>query len=331
MTRIVRFHETGGPDVLRIETLDVLAPGSGEVQIDVRAIGLNRAEAMFRAGRYLEAPTLPARLGYEAAGTVVALGDGVTGLSVGQRVASVPGFSMNKYGAYGERVVLPARAVVPTPDNLSDAEAAAVWMQYLTAWGALIHIAKLSAGESILISAASSSVGLAAIQIANMVGATPIALTRGSGKAQALKDAGAAHVIATGEQDLVAEVARIAGTAPPRVAFDPVGGPTVEKLAQALAFKGILFQYGALATEATPLPLMSVLGKSLTVRGYTLFEFTQNPKAPGLREGIDFVLGGLASGKLKPVIGKTFPFEEIAEAHRYMEANEQVGKIVVTV
>ena len=329
MTRIVRFHEVGGPDVLRFEDVEE-TPGPDEVQIDVRAIGLNRAEAMFRAGQYLEDPKFPARIGYEAAGTVAALGPGVTGLTVGQRVASVPGFSMNKYGAYGERVIVPSWAAVPTPDNLTDEQAAAVWMQYLTAWGALIYIAKLSAGESVLISAASSSVGLAAIQIANSVGATPIALTRGSRKAKALSDAGAAHVIATAEQDLVAEVKRITGDKPPRVAFDPVGGPIVEKLCAALGRGGILFQYGALSTEPTPLPLFAVLGKGLTIRGYTLFEFTQVPGAP-LKSGIDFVLKGLADGKLKPLIGKTFKLDEIAAAHRYMEANEQIGKIVVTV
>lgn len=330
MTRIVRFHEIGGPDVLRLEEMDAQAPGANEVQIDVRAIGLNRAEAMFRAGQYLEEPKLPARIGYEAAGTVSAIGPGVTGLTIGQRVASVPGFSMNSYGAYGERVVVPSWAVVPTPDNLSDVEAAAIWMQYLTAWGALIHIAKLGAGESVLIPAASSSVGVAAIQIANMVGATPIALTRGSSKAHALTSAGAAHVIATGEQDLVAEVKRITGDTPPRVAFDPVGGPTVEKLCAALGRGGILFQYGALSTGPTPLPLFAVLAKGLTIRGYTLFEFTQFPGA-ALKSGIDFVLEGLAAGKLKPVIAKTFPLDQIAAAHRYMEANEQIGKIVVTV
>ena len=330
MARIVRFHDVGGPDVLRIENLDVASPGEGEVQIAVKAIGLNRAEAMFRAGQYLEAPVLPARLGYEAAGTVSAIGPGVSGLSVGQRVASVPGFSMNKYGAYGETVVVPAWAAVPTPDTITDAQAAAVWMQYITAWGALIEIAKLQKGESVLITAASSSVGHAAIQIANSVGATPIALTRTSRKAHALKDAGAAHVIATQEQDLVAEVQRMTGSAPPRVAFDPIGGPIVEQLAAALAFGGILFQYGALATEPTPLPLFTVLGKSLTIRGYTLFEFTMKPGA-AIQRGIDFVLVGLASGALKPVIGKTFPLDQIVEAHRYMEANEQIGKIVVTV
>ncbi len=330
MTRIVRFHETGGPEVLRLEDLEPQAPGPDEVQIEVKAIGLNRAEAMWRAGQYLEAPRLPARIGYEGAGTVSAVGSNVTHLKVGQRAASVPGFSMNKYGAYGERVVVPSWAAVPTPDAISDEEAAAVWMQYLTAWGALIHIAKLSAGESVLIPAASSSVGLASIQIANLIGATPIALTRGSGKAQALKNAGAAHVIATGEQDLVAEVKRITGDKPPRVAFDPVGGPTVEKLAATLARGGILFQYGALSREPTPLPLFTLLGMGLTIRGYTLFEFTQYP-GEALKSGIDFTLKGLADGKLKPIIAKTFKLDDIVAAHRYLEANEQIGKIVVTV
>jgi NADPH:quinone reductase-like Zn-dependent oxidoreductase len=330
MTRIVRFHETGGPEVLRIEDLEPQAPGSGEVQIDVKAIGLNRAEAMFRLGKYLEAPKLPARLGYEAAGTVSALGAGVEGLQVGQRVASVPGFSMNAYGAYGDRVVVPAWAAVPTPDAISDEEAAAVWMQYLTAWGALIFIARLGPGDVVLIPAASSSVGLAAIQIANMVGATPIALTRTSKKAGALKKAGAVHVIATGEEDLVAAVQRVSGDHAPRVVFDPVGGPLVEQLATTMARDGILFQYGALSSEPTPLPLFSVLSKSLTIRGYTLFEFTQKPGAE-LRQGIDFVLGGLADGKLRPLIDRTFALDQIVEAQRYMEANEQIGKIVVTV
>jgi NADPH:quinone reductase-like Zn-dependent oxidoreductase len=331
MTRVVRFHETGGPEVLRIEDIDVSSPGPGEVQIAVKAIGINRAEAMFRSGAYLEAPALPARLGYEAAGTIAALGSGVTGFAIGQRVSSVPGFSMNKYGAYGEVVNLPASSIVAHPDTLSDIQAAAVWMQYLTAWGALIEIGKLAPGETVLIPAASSSVGLAAIQIANMIGATPIALTRTSKKADALRAAGAAHVIATAEQDLVAEVKALTAGKRARIAFDPVGGPTVVPLCEALSFGGLLFQYGALSPEPTPLPLFTVLGQSLTVRGYTLFEFTQNPDAPALRRGIDFVLKGLADGKLSPVIAKTFAFADIAEAHRYMESNEQMGKIVVTV
>ena len=206
MSRIVRFHQTGGPEVLQIEDVEVPAPKAGEVRIAVKALGLNRAEAMFRSGHYLEQPKFPARLGYEAAGTVEALGEGVTGFQVGDAVSTVPGFSQNDHGVYGEVAVVPARVVVKHPASLSWEQAASVWMQYATAYGALIEIAKLTAGDTLLIPAASSSVGLASIQIANHVGATPVALTRGSSKKQALLDAGAAHVIATEEEDLVARV-----------------------------------------------------------------------------------------------------------------------------
>src|SRR5262245_793777 len=200
MARVVRVHKLGGPEVLTIDQVDVPQPGPGEVRIAVKALGLNRAEAMFRSGHYLEQPRLPARLGYEAAGTVEALGEGVQGLKVGDVVSTIPAFSQNQYGVYGDTAIVPAFAVAKHPASLSWTEAAAVWMQYLTAWGALIDIADLKAEDTLLIPAASSSVGLATIQIARMIGATPVALTRHSSKRKALLDAGAAHVIATEEQ-----------------------------------------------------------------------------------------------------------------------------------
>ena len=182
MARVVRFHETGDPDVLKIEELEVSPPGQGEVQIRIHALGLNRAEAMFRRGAYLEEPRFPARLGYEAAGTVAAIGPGVQGFQVGDAVSTIPSFSLNAYGLYGDLANAPAHAVTHHPTSLSWAEAAAVWMQYLTAYGAMIDIAGLTRDDAIVIPAASSSVGLAAIQIANKVGAVPIALTRASSK-----------------------------------------------------------------------------------------------------------------------------------------------------
>ncbi len=181
------------------------------MQIRIHALGLNRAESMFRSGQYLEQPKLPARLGYEAAGTVAALGPGVTGFQVGDTVSTIPSFSLNDYGLYGELANAPVHAVTHHPASLSWVDAAAVWMQYVTAYGALIDIGRLSKDETVVIPAASSSVGLAAIQIANKVGAVPIALSRGSSKRQALLDAGAAHVVATGEQDLVKEIHRLTG------------------------------------------------------------------------------------------------------------------------
>jgi NADPH:quinone reductase-like Zn-dependent oxidoreductase len=329
MARIVRFYQTGGPEVLKLEHVDVPPPGPGEVRIAVKALGLNRAEAMFRSGHYLEQPRFPARLGYEAAGTVEALGEGVRGLAVGDAVSTIPAFSQNQYGVYGDTATVPASAVARHPASLSWAEAAALWMQYATAYGALIDIAGLKAGDTLLIPAASSSVGLAAIQMARMVGATPVALTRHGSKRKALLDAGAAHVIATEEQDLVTEVKKLTGGKGARVVFDPVGGPTVGKLTAAMAPRGILFLYGALSPEPTPLPLMDVVSKSLTVRGYVLFEFTSDP--PRLDRARQFIVEGLAAGKLKPLIARTFPLEQVVEAHRYMESNQQVGKIVVTV
>ena len=185
------------------------------------------------------------------------------------------------------------------------------------------------AGCTSRIPAASSSVGIAAIQIANLVGATPIALTRTSDKRDALRELGAAHVVATAEQDLVAEIGRITLGAGARVVFDPVGGPTIVKLAEALVPQGILFQYGALSPEPTPLPLFPLIGKSLTIRGYFLFEVTSDPAR--LERGKKFVFDGLASGRLKPIIAKTFSLDLIVDAHRYLESNQQIGKIVVTV
>lgn len=329
MARAVRFHETGGPEVLRIEEVDVAPPGHGEVQIIVKALGLNRAEAMFRSGQYLEPPRFPARLGYEASGIVSAIGPGVEGFKVGDTVSTIPAFSLNQYGLYGDLANAPAHAVTHHPASLSFVEASAVWMQYLTAYGALIEIGGLKLGETVLIPAASSSVGLAAIQIANGVGAVPLALTRGSSKRDALLKAGAAHVIVTEEQDLVEEVNKITDGQGARIVFDPVGGPTFAKLARATAHLGTIFLYGALSTEPTPLPLFEVLSRWITIRGYVLMEVTSDPQR--LERAKAFVNSGLANGRLKPIIARTFPLDQIVEAHRYLESNQQFGKIVVTV
>ena len=329
MAKVVRFHKVGGPEVLQLDEIEVAPPKQGELQIRVKALGLNRAESMFRSGQYLETPRFPARLGYEASGTVAAVGPGVQGFKAGDSVSVIPSFSLNEYGLYGEVANAPAHAVTHHPASLSWVDAAAVWMQYLTAYGAVIDIAGLKAGDSILILAASSSVGLAAIQLARRVGATPIALTRGHAKRQALKDAGAAHVISTDEQNLVKEVLSLTAGKGARVVFDPVGGPTFAKLAEATAHLGTLFLYGALSPEPTPLPLFPTLAKWLTIRGYVMMEITTNPGR--LERALEFINEGLADGSLKPIIAKTFALKDIVEAHRYLESNQQIGKVVVTV
>ena len=156
-----------------------------------------------------------------------------------------------------------------------------------------------------------------------------MALTRRSSKRQALLDAGAAHVVATEEQDLVKEILGITGGKGARVVFDPVGGPTVNKLVQATARSGIVFLYGALSAEPTPLPLFDVLSKWVTIRGYVLMEITSDPER--LQRGKEFVNSGLADSSFKPLVARTFPLDQIVEAHRYLESNQQIGKVVVTV
>lgn len=329
MSRIVRFHKIGGPEVLQLENIEVPPPGPGEVRIKVKALGLNRAESMFRSGRYLAEPKFPSKLGYEASGVVESIGSGVTGFAPGDVVSVVPPTDQGKYGVYGEIATVPAQFVVKHPPSLSFIEAAAVWMQYMTAYGALIDIAAIKKGDFVVIPAASSSVGLAAIQLCNQVGAIPIATTRRSDKKKALKDAGAAHVIATEEEDLAAKLKEVTGGKGARVVFDPVGGKTVLALAEGMSHHGILFQYGALSPEPTPFPLFAALSKSLTMRGYVLFEITSDPIR--FDKAKKYILEGLSSGKLKPIIAKTFSLDEIVESHRYLESNQQIGKIVVTV
>lgn len=329
MPKIVQFDEIGGPEVLKLQDVPLAEPGPGEVRIKVQAFGLNRAEVVYRQGLYLERPKLPSRIGYEATGVVDAVGPDVHGIQEGDRVGTIPGFSMTKYGVYGEIAIVPANIVATYPKSFSPVEGAAIWMQYMTAYGALVAIGGLSAGDTVLITAASSSVGLAAIQIAKLIGASAIATTRGPSKKQALLEAGADHVIVTSEESLARKTLKLTGGKGARIIFDPVAGAILDKLVKAAAAGGTIIEYGWLSMEPTPLPLGEAMGKGLSIRGYTLFEISGNPEK--LAKGKQFVYEGLNSGAFKPIIAKTFKLEEIVEAHRYMESNAQIGKIVVTV
>ncbi len=328
VAKTVRIHQTGGPEVLRLEDLPVGDPGPGEIRIRVQSIGLNRSEAMYRAGRYLIPAKLPSLMGYEACGIVEALGPGVQGHAPGDSVCVIPTYRLGEYGVYAESAIVPARSVFAAPPGLTPVQASAIWMAYLTAY-AIIEVARIGIGDHVLIPAASSSVGLAAIQLANWAGAVPIALTRHGGKAAALRAQGAQHVIATAETDVVAEVMRITDGRGARTAFDPVGGPFVEKLCNALAEEGILFIYGGLSDQPTPYPHWPVALKGLFIRGWVFSAIANKPERfARVRATIQ---AGLASGHLKPVIARTFPLDQIADAHAYLESNQQIGKIVVTV
>ena len=330
MVRTVRFHELGGPEVLRLEDVELGGPGAGELLVRVDAIGLNRAEALFRSGNYIEpVKEFPARLGAEASGVVEAVGAGVTGFAAGLPVSVVPAFSMNDYGVYAERAIVPAAAVLHRPAGLDAVGGAAVWMPYLTAYGALVEVGGMRAGDTVVLTAASSSVGLAAIQVARRVGAVPIATTRSRAKAERLREAGAAEVIVTGEEDVVGQVLHFTGGRGAEFVFDAVAGPGVTDLGRVVAPGGTLLVYGALSGEVTPYPGFELGMPALNMRTYTALETTTDPER--LRRAEAFVTSGLRTGAFTPVVDRTFTLEEVVEAHRYLEAGAQVGKIVVTV
>ena len=330
MVKIVRFYEFGDADVLQLDDLPLVEPDRGEVRLKVEAIGLNRAEVMFRQGQYLEEPdSFPTTLGYEASGIIDAVGEGVTEFKIGDRISTIPSFSLKKYGVYGESALVPVSMVAKYPAKLSAQEGAAIWMQYLTAYGALVEYGHIKSGDFVLISAASSSVGLAAIQITKAAGAVAIATTRGESKKQMLLDQGADYVIVTNDEDLPTRVMEITKGQGANLIFDPVAGSFLETLAHAAAQGATIIEYGALSSEPTPFPLFLAIAKGLKIQGYLLDEIASVPLK--LERAKQYIYDGLDSGKLVPILDRVFPLEQIVEAHRYMESNQQKGKIIVTV
>jgi NADPH:quinone reductase-like Zn-dependent oxidoreductase len=250
MAKKVWLRETGPADVFKIETVPTPEPMTGEVRIRVKAIGLNRSEVNLRAGTYGKPPKFPVPIGLEAAGTIDALGAGVAELRVRDAVSVAPTFDTSTYGMYGDQVLAPARAIVTHPENMSWEEAAGTWMSFTTAWAGLVDYARIAPGDFVVINAASSSVGLSAIQIAHRAGAKPIALTRTKAKAQALRDAGASHVIAAENEDVAQAVFKITHQRGARVIFDAVGGTAFSSLVAAAAGEGIILVYGVLSKES---------------------------------------------------------------------------------
>ena len=326
MPKAIRFNQLGGPENLHVEDLPERQPGPGEVLLKVEAVGLNRAESMFYHGQYMEKTNLPSGLGYEAIGKVIAVGPEVDPTLTGKRFGTIPGFSMSRYPVLAEEAVVPASVLAAVPDSFSAVDGAAVWMQYCTAYGALVFFGQVAAGDFVIITAASSSVGLAAIQIVKAQGGTSIATTRTSAKKDQLLALGADHVIVTDEEDLVARVQSITSGKGARVVFDPVGGDFINTLAQATATGGTIFLYGMLSGKPTPFP-MAAFARTIGMFGYSFNELRDTPEWETMKK---YIYDRLADGSFKPTIARTFPFDQTVEAYKYLESNEQIGKVVIT-
>ncbi|WP_233415553.1 zinc-dependent alcohol dehydrogenase family protein [Streptomyces sp. N35] len=327
MTRAVVFDSLGGPEVLKVEEVPLPSPGAGEIQVRVEAIGLNRAEALFRSGGYYYQATLPgSRLGYEAAGVVEAVGEGVTAYAPGDQVLATAGFDFGTHGVHAERVVHPAEFWVRSPEGTDARTAAAAWLTYTTAYGALHETARMAPGDHVLITSASSGVGTAAIQVVRRAGAIPVVTTRGESKRERLLELGAAHVIVTDTEDLAKEVHRITRGKGADLAFDAIGGPGFRAVGDALRPGGTVVLYGWL----DPGPIHLSFNWPLTVHTYNNGVLIDDP---GFRDRAGaYLASGLASGALAPVIAETFDgLDRIQEAHRLMESSAHTGKIVVRV
>lgn len=326
MAKIVRFHEVGGPEVLRVEDLAVGEPGPGEILLNIEAIGLNRGEAAFRGGHYIFKPTLPSFIGGEAAGRILKVGPGVEGLAAGDMAAFLPIAMPGQRSIYGEQAIIETGSVVKAPAGLDAVQNASTWVAFLTAWGGLAA-GNLQQGQTVVITAASSGVGLAAIQIARDIGATVIATTRGRGKFDALREVGAHHVVATDEQDIKAEVARITGDKGAELIFDPVAGPFAETLFECVADMGTLMIYGGMANKPHIFSRQLAIRKNLTMRGYNFRELLLD--RPRLMSVMEKIAERVRHGRFKMPVAKVFKLDEVVEAHRFLEANTHIGKIVM--
>ncbi|MFI9533072.1 zinc-dependent alcohol dehydrogenase family protein [Nocardia fusca] len=326
MSRVVVFDRFGGPDVLRIVEEPVVEPAAGEVRVRIEAFAVNPLDLMMRSGSMPAAAALPhARLGVEGTGLVDAVGPEVTGLDAGDPVilTAVPDAGVR--GSYAEYTTVPASRVLARPAGLGVAEAAAIWVAYSTAYGALVEKARLRPGDHVLVTAASGGVGRAAIQIANHIGAVPLAVTRHAAKTDDLIAAGAAAVIATDRVGIAEAVLRHTGGAGADIVLDLVMGPGQQDLLAAARPGATLVAAGFLDPRPTPFPG----GTSLTIHGYRSFEHTLDTVV--VRRMAAFLNAGVRLGALRPAIDEVFGLDDVVAAHRHFEKGIHAGKVVVTV
>jgi synaptic vesicle membrane protein VAT-1 len=340
--RAVVITRHGPPDALRVEERPDPPVGAGEVRVAVKAAGINFADTMARAGIYPDAPKPPCVVGYEVAGEVESVGEGVDAVKVGDRV-----FAGARFGGYAELVSVPAEQVQPLPADVSFEQGAAFPVNYATAYAGLVLMGGLKPSERMLIQAAAGGVGIAAIQIARNIGAE-IFGTASAAKHAAIREQGVDHPIDYRTQDFAEEVRRLTGGEGVDVAFDALGPKSFRKDYGLLRAGGRLVMYGYAESESAGgrnIPAL-VAGlarapfatlpwwKSLAVMNENKGVFGLNMLSWWKAEGLDRVLEPLAAeldaGAYDPVVGGSFPFDRAADAHRFIAERKNVGKVVLT-
>ena len=327
----------GGPDVFELREGPDPVPGEGEIRIRVRAAGVNFADILARIGLYPDAPKPPLVVGYEVAGVVDAAGHGVTHPHEGDRVVA-----LTHFGGYSDCVVVPAAQAYRFPDRLSDAEAAAVPVAYLTAAIALYRMAAVASGEMVLVHNAGGALGIAATQLARLRRATVIG-TASVAKHDALRSFGVEHVIDYRHGDVGADVRRITRGRGVDVILDPIGGRSFGASYRMLAPLGRLVMLGMSSMSGERRSTLRVLQSWWAMKSFSpLSLINRNRGVFGLHVGhlwdqrrqlqplMDLLLSELGANRLEPIVAKTFPLERAADAHRFIHNRANIGKVVLT-
>lgn len=322
--KAIRIHETGGPEVMHLEVVETPTPAQGEVLIKIAAAGINYADLAQRQGAYLTRTRTPMTLGFEIAGTITALGPGVTAPAVGSRVISFVN------GGYAEYAVASVSTLIPIPESLDFAHAAAFPVQGLTAYQTLRESGRLQRGESVLIHAAAGGVGTLAVQLARLMGAGKIIGTASNeNKLGLVRRLGADAAINYTQEDWVEQVKRATDGRGADIILEVVGGKIGEQSLQCLAPFGRMVVIGAVSGQPIQFSGIQLMYKNQSVVGYWLTAWMNRPDriAAATVELMQF----LSSGTLQIIIGQTFPLAEAAEAHRAIAERKTTGKVVLLV
>ena len=322
MTKAIRIHQTGGPEVLQWEDISVGAPGPGQVRLQQTACGLNYIDVYGRSGMY-PVGDLPAVIGMEGVGSVDAIGDGVEGLATGDRVA----YPMN-LGSYAEQRLIDADKLVKLPDAISDETAAAMMLKGLTAHYLLFRTYPVQPGDNILMYAAAGGVGLILCQWARLLGANVIGCVGSEEKAQLARDNGCDHTILYREEDIASRVRDLTDGVGVAVAYDSIGKATFESSLDSLRPFGVLATYGNASGPVEPFNPAILAGKgSLYVTRPTLA--THISTSALLEEGAERLFAAVSNGQVNINVNQTFALSDCAEAHRQLEARETTGSTIL--
>ncbi len=330
MHRAWVIHDYSGFDGLSLERFPDKTPGPDEVRLRVEAFALNWGDMDLMEDRYSYSfSSFPARIGMEAAGIVDAVGSEVNGIEVGERYCTLPHFYDNR-GASGESLIVKARYLTRAPAGLSAVESASIWMQYLTAYYPIAELAKAQPGRVILVTAATSTAGTAALEIGRQCGATMIGTTRFEYNRPYLEDAGADHVVVTGSSNegLDTQLKELTNGHGIDAAFDAIGGGLMNHYVGALAKNARIFFYGMLDSEFPRIPYAALFQSNALFQAYSLFNYVEDDEM--CAKGIAWLNGALAAGELSPNIDRVYPMEDYVDACRYMkEPRRAHGKVVI--